>query len=439
MKVKVYRKESLQSKIQDTVIFMAAYDVHEFKKGFPHFWQRAKAKDLMKQHHIASMATNDTVVFQNGKLKYVTEYDPITQHTAFQFDVCDKEAKIEAFKDKIEKTNWQLYMMHSVQSLLDSELYKISFTFNLESFLVSINESIFQVDPVVFMLNGILFISYELIHFETGVPLTHDEIYGPHNNYNILPASHYKYFDQGAFEETDKKVSDIVFENIRTFLEDILQKRFSFGEFSFVHNSFVITNSGIDIDKYFMQVVGAELNNFHVQNISTTKAFSYYATEFLGICTGLNSDNLHNVMFDCLLLEAVKMYLCLNMIVDFEVTEEMEHLNDRQIYIERLCYPSHVPIITHKAIENIMQTITYKRYQSAIAYKKEALTLQRDRRRDKNSKLLNVLLYILSLFGCVEALSIFEDQYGLPFTWGLCAVLIVFGIGGLVWIYKEKK
>ena len=111
----------------------------------------------MKQHHIASMATNDTVIFQNGKLKYVTEYDPITQHTAFRFDVCDKETEKEAFKDKIEKTNWQLYMMHSVQSLLDSELYKISFTFNLEPFLVSINEAVFQVDPVVFIFVIILF------------------------------------------------------------------------------------------------------------------------------------------------------------------------------------------------------------------------------------------------------------------------------------------
>ena len=120
MKVKVRKKESPQSKVKDTVIFMAAYDVHEFKKGFPHFWQRAKVKDLMKQHHIASMATNDTVVFQNGKLKYVTEYDPVTQHTAFRFDVCDKNTEIENFKDKIDKINWQLYIMHSVQSLLDA-------------------------------------------------------------------------------------------------------------------------------------------------------------------------------------------------------------------------------------------------------------------------------------------------------------------------------
>lgn len=438
-RVKVYKKKSHQQEVNDTVIFMAAYDVHEFKKGVSHFWQRTKIKELLKQYHIASIATNDTIVFQNGKLKYVTEYDPVTQHTAFNFDFCDKKAETEDFKDKLERINWQLYMMHSARSLLDSELYKITFTINFEPFLVCIKESVFQVDPVVFMLNGILFINYELIHFETGRPLTHDEIFGHHNNYNILPASYYKYFDQDALIETDKKVSDIIFTNVRSFLESVLRKRFTFGEFSFVHNTFVITNKHTNIRNYFMRVVGAEINDFQVQNISTTNAFSYYATEFLGVCTGLRPDNLHNVMFDCLLLEALKMYFCLNMIVDFEVTEEMEHLIDRQIYIERLCYPSHVPIITHKAIENIMQTITYKRYQMAIAYKKAALALQRDRRRDKNSHLLNVLLYFVSLFGCVEALSIFEDQYGLPFTWGLCVVGIIFGIGGFVWMRKEKK
>lgn len=438
-KVKVQRRGCLPPTKNDTVIFMAAYDVHEFKRCIPHFWQRARAKELMTQHHITSIATKDTIVFPAGKLRYTAEYDPIISNTSFNFQPYDKKGKIEDFQDSIGKLNWQLYMIHAVKALLDESLYKISFTFNLDSFLVYIGDELLQVDPVVFMMNGILFVNYELIHFKTGVPLTHSEIYGHYNNYNILPAKSMRYFDTESFIDENKKISDIIFLNVRSFLENVCQQSYSFGEFSFVHNTFVVTNRKFNMSSYFMKVVGAEINDFQVRNISTTKAYAYYASEFLGVCTDITSDELHHIMFDCLLLEAVKMYLCLNMIVDFEVTEGMEKLINRQIYVERLCYPYHVPIITHNAIENIKQTNSYKRYKAAVDFKQEVMKYNQEKRRDKNGRLLNVLLYLLSFFGCIGTLEILEERFALPFNWGLIIALIVFGVGGFVWMITEQK
>ena len=438
-RVKVCKKSSKFPEVKDTVIFMAAYDVHKFKKGFPRFWQKSKAKELMMQHHIASIATKDTIVFPNGKLKYAAEYDSIVSNTSFRFNPCDKKVKIEDFRDNLENLNWQLYMIHAVHALLDESLYKISFTFNLDSFLVYIGDEMLQVDPVVFMLNGILFVNYELIHFDTGLPLTHSEIYGHFNNYNILPVSRMRYFDAESFKDENKKVSDIIFLSVRRFLEKVCRQRFSFGEYSFVHNTFVVTNKQLDISSYFMKVVGAEINDFQVKNISTTKAYSYYASEFLGVCTDITSDELHHIMFDCLLLEAVKMYFCLNMIVDFEVTEGIEKLINRQVFIERLCYPYHVPIITHNAIENIKQTNSYRRYKAAVDFKQEVMKYHQEKRRDKNGRLLNILLYLLSFFGCIGTLEILEERFNLPFNWGLLIVLMVFGVGGIIWMILDKK
>lgn len=438
-KVKVYKKLPEQVSIKDSVIFMAAYDVHEFKRGIPHFWQRARAKELMEQHHIASIATKDTIVFPCGKLRYTAEYDPIISNTSFSFHPYDKKRSIEDFNDSIEKLNWQLYMIHAVKALLDESLYKISFTLNPDSFLVYVEDELLQVDPVVFMMNGILFISYELIHFNTGEPLTHGEIYGHFNNFNILPAKSMRYFDSESFKDESRKISDIIFFNVRSFLENVCQKRYSFGEFSFVHNTFVVTNKRLEVSNYFMRVVGAEINDFQVRNISTTKAFAYYASEFLGVCTDIISDEVHHIIFDCLLLEAVKMYLCLNMIVDFEVTEGMGELINRQIYVERLCYPYHVPIITHNAIENIKQTNSYKRYKAAVDFKQEVMRYNREKLRDKNGQLLNILLYLLSFFGCIETLEILEERFALPFNSGLIVALIIFGIGEFVWMMIERK
>ena len=90
-------------------------------------------------------------------------------------------------------------------------------------------------------------------------------------------------------------------------------------------------------------------------------------------------------------------------------------------------------------IENIKQTNSYKRYKAAVDFKQEVMKYNREKRRDKNGRLLNVLLYLLSFFGCIGTLEILEERFALPFNWGLIIAVIVFGVGGFAWMITEQK
>lgn len=72
--------------------------------------------------------------------------------------------------------------------LYDSNCFSVSFVFEMESFLVKIENRTCQIDAWGFLLNGMVIIVYEVLNYETGKNLNVDEIFDPHNNYNMILA-----------------------------------------------------------------------------------------------------------------------------------------------------------------------------------------------------------------------------------------------------------
>ena len=62
-----------------------------------------------------------------------------------------------------------------------------------------------------------------------------------------------------------------------------------------------------------------------------------------------------------------------------------------------------------------------------------------EREHNKNSKLLNILLYVLALLGSFQTLQVLQTELGLPFKYGMIGVCVVFGISGIIWIFREKQ
>lgn len=432
-KVKVRKIES----VKDTVIFMTAYQFHDVNKRMKFLTMSKKNKDLMKQHHISSLSTDNAISSQFGKFELSMLHNYVTQQS--EFDIKPKEKKnSKALENGLKELNWVIPLRHAETLLLGEDGLSISFCINMESFLVRLNEEVLQVDPVIFALKSTLVIAYELIHYDSGIPFSSGEIYGRNCNYNILPVTGLRYFDDSDFSVDERSISDIIFENVKLFLEKVL-KKYRFGSHSYVHNIFVRSNNLDDIEEYFQMVIGAEIPELHVQDISPQSQFNYFATEFLGVVCNINCGDSDHVLFECLLLEAMKMYLCLEMIVEYDVTNKLSDLLNRRIYLEHFYYPSGAPIITHNAIDNIRQTITYKRYEQAIHFKIEAMKDMQDRKRIKNGIFLNVLLYILAALGGLQAVEILENHIGLPFSLGFAVELVLFGGLGLLWYYNEKK
>ena len=89
-----------------------------------------------------------------------------------------------------------LCLQHSANALLDTTLINVDICFNMARFLVTFADKVYQVDPVAFIMSGSLIVNFELIDFETGVPLNSKSIHGRNNNYGIKPIEKIRYFDE---------------------------------------------------------------------------------------------------------------------------------------------------------------------------------------------------------------------------------------------------
>ena len=440
MKVAVKRRSEIPASgpcHKDTVVFMTAYNINKSTKKLPRLKRWVGFEQLLKKHHISSFASDNTVVTSKGKVKYTIAHDPIKQSTKCNFTVEDKNKCLDDFQDDLKGISWLLLLKHSAEKLFDKSLYEVSFCFNMKQFLVTINSQLLQVDPLVFFLNGTVFVSYELIHFDSGIPLKSTEIHNIKSNYNTLPVENLRYFEKnGTFASDNRNISQIILNNVYSFLNELTKFKYTV---SFLHNTLIITNSQHNILDYIQTVSGAILPDLSLKNLSSTQDYLYYSFDSLGVITPLKSRDVSEILFDVQLLEALKMYLLLHMIIDFEVTETLDKTMDKKMYVERLLYPASVPIITHNVIENVKSTYSYKKYSAAIDFKINYLKMIQDRRLNANSRLLNILLYILTFMGSVGTLQILEEKFNLSFSIGLTVAGVLFVGFGIYWLLNETR
>ena len=424
---------------KDTVIFMAAYDIHKIERHFFRLRRRKKKKELWSQFHIAGFSHNDTYITPYATCHYTAEYNSLNQVTAFRFDKEFEQhnRNLKNFADEMMTT---LCLQHSAKALLDPTLIKLSTCFNLDRFLVVFDEKVYQVDPMAFIMSGSLIVSFELIDFETGIPLEATSIFGRSNNFGIKPVEKIRYFDESEFKDDDRKITDIVFENVYGFLTNSSGNKWGFGNYSYVHSTLVLSNKIDAVTDYFQSVLGGKIDNLSVKNLSATDAFKFYATEYLGVVTDIAAEtDKHQTMNDCVLLESFKIFILLKMIMNYEIRHKMDEIIDHQIYAQSQLHPLHVPIITLNVIDNLKETYSFSRYKQAIEFKMQALKIYQERKISKNGRLLNILLYILAMLGSAQTLQVLQAELGLPFTISFWVTMGIFIAGGVVWILREIK
>lgn len=187
-------------------------------------------------------------------------------------------------------------------------------------------------------------------------------------------------------------------------------------------------------------MLGGKIENFAVKNISATDAFDFYSTEYLGVVTNISDGkDKHHILNDCMILEGFKIFVLLKMIVDYEIHYKLDEIIDHQIYVESQLYPLRVPIITLNIIDNLKNTYSFARYKQAIDLKLKTLNIYQDRKINNNGRLLNILLYILAMFGSAQTLQVLQTGFKISFNISFCIVMSVFVIFGVVWIMREIK
>lgn len=424
---------------KDTVVFMAAYDIHKIERHRFKFGKQARKKELWSQFHIAGFSHNNTYITPYAKCRYTAEYNSLNQVTAFHFEENFEEYNkiYDNFADEMMLT---LYLQHSAKALLDSTLIQVNTCFNMDRFLVVFGDAVYQVDPVAFIMSGSLIVNFELIDFETGIPLESKDIYGRSHNFGIKPIDKIKYFNEEEFSEDHRKISDVIFENVYGFLTQSSNNKWEVGNYSYVHNILVLSNRIENVTEYFQCVLGGKVEDFNVKNISATDAFNFYSTEYLGVVTDISDiKDKHHILNDCMILEGFKIFILLKMIIDYEIHNKLDEIIDHQIYAESQLYPLHVPIITLNVIDNLKNTYSFTRYKQAIDFKLKTLNIYQDRKISNNGRLLNILLYILAMLGSAQTLQVLQTEFKLPFNISFWIVMGIFVIFGVIWIIKEIK
>ncbi len=432
-------KISSGNAVNDCVVFMTAYHFDKVIKDFPHWKHKQDFSQLLTDCHIESVSTGGFCRTKKGNCKYTASFDPQTQMTKYSFDTAPKSKDQIDLSDEIKRASWQFTLTHSFEQLLNDTAFSLSCFLTLDSFWVSIKSQWFQVDPIAFFLNNTLFVEFELIDHQTRTPLTKDCIYGRTHNFNVIAVDGLRYSDKDCQINDTRNIPSLILDNILRFFQQLTHQKYHVDSLSYVHNLFVISNSIVDINAYFSDVLGAYGLHTVLNNINTNKCFEYYSQEYLGVATVVSGDAYQQALFDCQLLEALKMFFLLNQIVNLDVTQKLADTVNNQLYLEYLTFTSDLPIITLNALHNMSETPTFRRYKEAIEFKVSYLHLRQEQRKNKNGVVLNILIYILTFISGIGSWQVFQSELGIPFKCSAVVMTTIFAILGIVWIMNEKR
>lgn len=426
--------------MKDTIIFMSAYDITKYPKlKLPHFNKKRELGVLLEKHHLTYMLFGDKLIYPKGALTLSLEHDYIHQHTTFSFKPVNEDHNIEAVDQIVSSTGFCIKLLHAQSVLGDPAYFKTDYFICMEPFLVYIGERLFQIDPAVFSMNTTLFITFEVIDFNTAIPLQKDDVLGKKGNYNLLKVNGYQYFKEESTTLYNEKISEIIFDNVNSYFLEMLGYEIWGGDYSFLHNTLVLSNSISDVSKYLCDLIGTRELPSQLENISTTKNYEYYPQDGTCVINNYNSDSVDIALYNGIMLESIKMYVYLFQNINVDVTKDLNKVVRNDLYLENLFFAPRIPIETHNLLGFIYKTKSFQHRKEATKLKIAYMTAENDSKKSRNAVFLNVLLYIISMLGAIETLETLESRLDIPFQYSFWITISAFSIFGVVWLVTEFK
>lgn len=423
----------------DTIIFMSAYETTKYSKSKLSFKQNPDLDTLLDKHNLTYILMGDKLISSKGALKLSSEYDYIQQNTTFSFEPIDKKYNVDDFDEIIERIGFCVKLLHAQSVLADSLYFNIDYFICMESFLIHIGEHIFQIDPVIFSMNRTLIITFEVIDSETGILLKKDDVLGKIGNYNLLTINGYQYFGEESTTPSKNKISEIIYNNVSSFFFEMTGKKFVPEDYSFIHNTLVLSNEINDVADYFCKLIGTRELPSPLENISTTENYQYYPQDGASVITNYNPDDVDIPLYNGIILEAIKLNIYLSQLINMEITEDMNKVIRNDLYLENLFFAPHVPIETNNLLSYIYNTHSFQHQKEATKLKISYMTAENESKKSRNGVLLNVLLCVVSLIGAIGTLDTLECRLNIPFKYSFTTVILAFSIFGIIWGITEWR
>ena len=408
--------------MDDTVLFLSAYNSTQYKATnwflrklrnvIPH--KKKQMQSLLEKHHLSFVATDETITSVDGKMEVTAQYDYVHQATTFSFKSKDSAEKENNASDSLKDSGFYINLRHAQSILVDERYFKIEFTFWLEPFLVWINGQMYQIDAGAFMMNSVLFIVFEVINYKTGKPLAKDDV--------------------GA----GMKISEIIYENISEFIWELTNKCYRSQEYFFVHDTLVFSNNIENISDYFCKLIDTKAPAEPIKDISTVEIYQYYPQAGCSVVSDFDCDNFQPILYSAIILESLKLYIHIFQNSNLENETDLRRSVRNDIYLQNLFCSPNLPIETHNLLNYIKESEPYKKHAEALHLKISYLTAQNELKKSRNSAILNVLLYIISLLSAIGTLDVIEAHFGVPFKYSFIIVVTLF-ILGLFWGIIEYR
>lgn len=216
-------------------------------------------------------------------------------------------------------------------------------------------------------------------------------------------------------------------------------RKFESQEYSFVHDTLVLSDRIRNVENYFCNLIGTRELPSPLENISTTTTYQYYPQDGASVITKYTPENIDIVLYNGIMFESIKLYVYLFQIINAEIAEDMNKVIKNDLYLENLFFAPHVPIETYNLLSYIYSTKTFQHHKEATKLKISYMTAQNESKKKKNGLLLNILLYFLALIGAVDTLDMLEQRLGIPFNYSFAVVTILFSALGVIWWVVERK
>ena len=434
--------------MDDAVLFISAYAsthykasnwiIRKIRQSFPPS-KKIKVQFLLKKYHLYFVATDDVLISVDGKAKVEAHYDYIRQGTTFSFSPKDGTDTDSDSITLMKYSGFYTNLRHAQSVLLDVRYFKINFTFWLSPFLVWINSQTYQVDAGAFMMNNVWFVVFEIIDYETGKPLTKDDVGAKTENYNLLLAEKYQFFDEEQPINAGMKIPEIIYEIVSNFAWELTNKCFCPKEYSFVHDTVVFSNNIENISDYLCKLIGTKTPVSSVKDISTVEIYEYYPQDGCSVISNFDYNQLNTVFYPAIILEAVKLYIHVFQTSNLEDENDVHKLVRNDMYLQNLFCSPNLPIETHNLLDYVKESESYKKHSEALRLKIAYLSAQNNLKKNRNATILNILLYIISLLGAIGTLDVIEDHFGVPFKYGFIAVVVLFSLGLIWWIIEYRN
>lgn len=426
--------------MDDTVLFLSAYNPTRYKatnwflRKFRNVVPRKKKKIqfLLEKYHLSFVATDKIIASVDGKMEVKAQYDYVRQETRFSFRSKTSAEKETDTSDVLKDSGFYINLRHTQSILVDERYFKIEFTFWLEPFLVWINGQMYQIDAGAFMMNSVLFVVFKVIDYKTRKPLTKDDVKGKTGNYNLLPVEQYQFFNEEKPVEAGIKISEIIYDNISDFFWELASKCYRSQESSFVHDTLVVSNNIESVTDYFCKLMRTKAPVEPIKDISTVEIYKYYPQTGCSVISDFDCNNFNAVLYSAIILEALKLYIHIFQTSNLEHETDLRRLVRNDIYLQNLFCSPKFPIETHHLLNYIKESEPYKKHAEALHLKISYLTAQNELKKSRNSTILNVLLYIISLLSAIGTLDVLEAHFGIPFQYSFIVVVTLF-IFGLFW------